>query len=178
LGSVLPVKQTWITLLLNFLFPGAGHGYASDGKEWKRLVAVVVCLILTPILYVTGIYVIFAWIYCLVTSGTVTMKYNGLIAQQQARALAQDRLQIRGANIADQLGRLTSLRKTEILSPQEYAQQKTQLLAIPSDAWTSEDLPTFLGPFAALVTAGQMSQEDLASIKALYAHLPRGPHRP
>ena len=70
------------------------------------------------------------------------------------------------------------LLKTEILSPQEYAQQKAQLLAVPSDAWTSEDLPTFLGPFAALVTAGQMSQEDLASIKALYAQLPRGPHRP
>jgi hypothetical protein len=168
-------KQVWITLLLNILFPGAGHGYASDGKEWKRLVAVVVCLLLTPIIYIPGIYVIFSWIYCIVTSGTVTLKYNEPIAEQHASALAKDRLQVRGAPLAEQFGKLNSLLRAEILNPQEYAQQKAQLLAASTDAWTAEDLTTFLGPFATLVTAGQMSQEDLATIKALYSQLPRSP---
>jgi len=62
------VKQTWITLLLNFLFPGAGHGYASDGKEWKRLVAGRGVPILTPIVYVNWHFTSsLHGIYCLVT---------------------------------------------------------------------------------------------------------------
>ena len=69
-------KSKGLTLLFNFLIPGTGHIYASDGERWGFLLFNVVCAIAGGILILPWIGNIIIWFVALADSGNVTDAYN------------------------------------------------------------------------------------------------------
>ena len=71
-------KNAGVTLLLNFVFPGAGHVYASDGVSWQLLAANIGCAVLGVFLIVPLLACPVIWIYSMVQSADVTQRYNNV----------------------------------------------------------------------------------------------------
>ena len=75
-------KSSGTTLLLNFLIPGAGHVYASNGERWGYLAANIVCAVSGACIYLPWIGNVVIWIITMSASSEVTQEYNGRDAQR------------------------------------------------------------------------------------------------
>lgn len=80
-------KNNGTTLLLNFLIPGSGHVYASDGKEWGLLAANIVCAFTGALLILPWFALPFIWIIAMHGSSSVTQRYNQLELEGQEEEL-------------------------------------------------------------------------------------------
>jgi Na+/serine symporter len=78
-------KNSSITLFLNFLIPGVGHLYASDGKSWGLLAINIACALTGLLLVIPLLGVAICWVVGLVQSSALTARYNSeaLEAQEQ-----------------------------------------------------------------------------------------------
>jgi len=85
-------KASGLTLLFNFLLPGAGHLYASSGHEGAALlVANLACGVVSAFIYVTFVINIGFWIYSMATSRKVTEMYNAERASARSNSIQQAR---------------------------------------------------------------------------------------
>jgi hypothetical protein len=185
-------KEVWATLLINFFFPGGGHLYASGGKEGMPiLVGSLVCWVLTPFVYVTGIPILIFVVITMAQSQEITGKYNLLLeddeedrrASNEARlarerevteeaALKQKR-EVKGEALARQYRQISTLVAADVLSEAEACEERKKLIVGAMDGWIAEDVTAFLTPFAPLKSEGVVSDEDLAAVKSLYKTLPK-----
>lgn len=185
-------KKTGVTLLLNFLLPGVGHLYASNGESGVGiLIANIVCGLLTPFLYLPIFVCLVLWIVAMAQSGSVTAKWNRYFdsmheaevfekeerAERQTREARRAELEnqnrITGHMLSRELSKLEALLATGLLDEDEAQKQKQQVLSRALDKWTDEDLPTFLSPFGTLVAEGALSKEEVSRVKMIHGSIAR-----
>ncbi len=175
---MLEPKQTGITLLLNFLIPGAGHVYATNGERWGYLAGNIICAFLTPILLVPFLGNLAIWVITLMESSAVTETANRkLLSTEESQVIEKERSReiensrLRGEELAQSYMKLQTLRNAGVMSDEECVNEKRRLIAKNLNGWTDQQMVDFLGPFAQLVNEGAISENELRSIKSLYAAL-------
>ena len=184
-------KDSSVTLLLNIFIPGAGHVYASDGKEWGLLVANIACAFFGMILLLPLFALPFIWLHAIIESGSVTKKYNQTneISLQKEIELNNknqeekniqielknkiDSQYVNGTGLAQKFSKLSILHQSSVLSEEELLSEYKKLILLMTSSWTDEDVMTFFAPFSELLKQDLIGQDLLKRIKLAYSAMPK-----
>ena len=147
-------KTSSTTLFLNFLIPGVGHLYASDGKSWGLLAANIACA-------VTGTFLIFPWIGNLICWGVGMAQSNELTARYNRQAM----------ELEEEAHYETETRAKQAAAEEKQAAErqaaeteaKARAAQIDAEEVKGEELSQQYAKWHALLQSGVMSEDEVAS---------------
>lgn len=181
----LGAKSPQTAFILDFLFPGVGHLYASGGEQGAGLLIANILVGATiPFLYVTALVSVIIWGYAWSTVRDVAVEYNRKLAAQSRAGADQireiERLRavqdaqaglVRGIELVDELRKLASLRKMNVISVAELATEKRQLLDRLRTRRTTESVADFFLPLGPMLDSGELVEADIAELKVIHAKI-------
>lgn len=184
----LGAKSPQTAFILDFFFPGVGHLYASGGEQGAGLLIANILVAATiPFVYVTALISFVIWGYAWTTARDVALEYNKKVAAQSRAGADQlkeiERLRavqdtqarlIRGLELAEEVRKLASLRKMNVISDVELATQKRQLIDQLRTRQTTESVADFFLPLGPLLDSGDIVDADIAELKLIHAMI--SPH--
>lgn len=163
----------------------------------------VIFSILPPFAIPTFLALIFIWGSSMSRVGAIAKKYNEQLRaaahEQQTQAetavrqraersqnqkkmeerkrleeQAETEREVTGKAVAEELSKLVNLKKMEIINDTELEDQKGALFKQLTGRYTKDSLGDFFMPIGKLVTEGDLTQQDLKKLKAVYASI----HKP
>lgn len=91
----------------------------------------------------------------------------------RAREATIDSRQLDGEALAQKFARLSVLASTGVMDADEISSEHRKIISSSLTGWTDQDIATFLGPFAQLLSQGMIDDSILKSVKTVYSAIPK-----
>ena len=91
----------------------------------------------------------------------------------RARKAGIDSRQLDGEALAQKFARLSVLASTGVMDAEEISSEHKKIISSSLSGWTEQDIATFLGPFAQLLSQGMIDDSMLKSVKSVYGAIPK-----
>jgi len=169
------LKSNGIAILLSFFFTGAGQLYA-DAIE-RGIVLLVIYFVLTLLSWTTGVFFIVLlpyWIWGMYDASMQADAFNSRTRNSSAeeKRKMQEDVKNRGqyiysADFVSQLEKLAKLHDVNILSDDEYASRKKDLIVTLVDKRLNDQAEDFLAALVPSIKIGRLSETEIDQIKTL-----------
>lgn len=161
-------KSSGTTVLLNFLFTGAGSIYL--GETERGIVQIVIYLVLAALSAATGIFFIFLvpyWIWGMFDASSKTDEYNNKLREAIANERNEKLTTTSSEDFAGQLDKLFKLHSVGLLDGEEFASKKKELILSLIDKKPRQSVEDFLAALIPSVEKGSVSPDEIGQIKKL-----------
>lgn len=170
------MKSNGIAVLLSFFFTGAGQVYA-DAIE-RGIVQLVIYFVLTVLSWITGgvffIILLPYWVWGMFDANMQVDAFNSRIRNRSAevKRKMQEDVKDRGqfiysADFVSQLEKLAKLHDVNILSDDEYASRKKDLIVTLVEKRLKDQAEDFLAALVPSIKIGRLTETEIDQIKNL-----------